>query len=53
MAKKKMTLTKYLKEMKKLLIKAPRAGIKPTKVIKDKTKYSRKEKHKKWEDGNA
>lgn len=33
-----------LEEMK---IKAPRAGVRPTKVVPDKTKYTRKTKHRK------
>jgi len=32
-----------------LNIQGPRAPIKPTKIIKDKSKYTRKEKHKKKE----
>ena len=35
------------KELEDLKHKAPRAGVRPTKVFKDKTKYTRREKHKK------
>lgn len=45
--KKIKTLHQFIEEMKKLVLKAPRSGVKPTRVIRDKTKYSRKDKHKK------
>lgn len=34
------------KELQELKIKAPRVGVLPTKVVPDKTKYTRKIKHK-------
>ena len=33
-------------ELKKISQKAPRAGVRNTKVVPDKTKYTRKKKHK-------
>ena len=45
---KKIKSEKKLKEeLEKLKTKAPRSGVHPTKVIPDKTKYSRKKKHRK------
>jgi hypothetical protein len=37
---------KQQEELKKLAMKPPRAGVQPTKVVPDKTKYTRKKKHK-------
>ena len=45
--KKLLTLSRFVEEMKKLVLKAPRFGVKPTKVIRDKTKYTRRSKHRK------
>jgi len=43
---KKLGLTQKQKDaLKKLAQKPPRMGVKPTKVIRDKTKYTRKNKH--------
>ena len=50
MAKKKKRKTlNQLKEALEKLTKCPkiRTGVQPTKIIPDKTKYSRKDKHKK------
>lgn len=47
MANKKIkTLSQLKKEMELLKYKTPRAGVHPTKVVPDKTKYTRKKKHK-------
>lgn len=44
--KKKLEFTqKQKEELKKIMRKPPRMGVKPTKVVPDKTKYSRKKKH--------
>jgi len=44
--KKQSALTqKQKEELKKLMRKPPRAGVHHTKVVPDKTKYSRKRKH--------
>lgn len=44
--KKQSALTeKQKEELKRLMRKAPRAGVHHTKVVPDKTKYSRKRKH--------
>lgn len=43
----KRSINKLREELERLKRKAPRAGVRPTKVIPDKTKYTRKEKHKK------
>lgn len=44
---KKITLSdKQKQELKKISQKPPRAGVYPSKIIKDKTKYTRKNKHK-------
>ena len=37
----------FKKDLEKLKLKAPRSGVHPTKVVPDKTKYTRKTKHKK------
>jgi hypothetical protein len=37
---------KQKEELKKLSQKAPRAGVHYTKIVPDKTKYTRKKKHK-------
>ena len=39
-------------EMFLLLSRAPRTGVKPTKVFKDKSKYNRKEKHRRSPQGD-
>lgn len=43
----KRTLRDIKEKLEKIAQKAPRAGVHPTKVFKDKSKYNRKEKHKK------
>jgi len=43
---KKLTLKEFVEKMKRLVYKK-RSPIKPTKIIRDKTKYNRKKKHKK------
>jgi hypothetical protein len=40
-----MKASEFKKEMKRIREKAPRAGVHHTKIVKDKTKYSRKRKH--------
>jgi hypothetical protein len=41
-----MTEAQLLRELDRVLKKAPRAGVMPTKVVKSKKAYSRKRKHK-------
>lgn len=43
---KKKTIPQLQAQLKSLQSKAPRAGVLPSKVIPDKSKYSRKKKHK-------
>lgn len=43
--KKEVLTQKQKEELKKLSQKAPRAGVHHTKVVPDKTKYTRKKKH--------
>lgn len=45
--RKKKTIKQLQEDLKKLLHKAPRTGVMPIKVHKDKSKYTRKQKHKK------
>lgn len=45
-------LKKLKKELKEIQQKPPRMGVHPTKVIPDKTKYSRKHKHKDKQDAS-
>lgn len=46
---KKRSVNKLKKELEKLKNRPPRAGVHPTKVFKDKTKYNRKDKYKNGE----
>ena len=46
MSKRPKSIKKYEQELEELKHKAPRAGVHPTKVHKDKSKYTRKKKHK-------
>lgn len=41
------TVAQAKKLLEKLKYKAPRVGVHPTKVVPDKTKYTRKKKHRK------
>lgn len=44
-----ISINKLKKKLNDLRTKPPRLGVHPTKVFKDKTKYTRKKKHKKDE----
>lgn len=46
MARRLKSEAKMREELEELKYKAPRSGVRPTKVVPDKTKYTRKIKHK-------